>query len=130
MRRLPRLAVPLALITLVSCDSGPKAGEVVMDLVTPSQELGAIAFTLTAVQPEVIDTVTAACGGCRVDMRRRSATQVDGVVTGPLVPGALLRVTVSNVKLPQAYAAQVVDVARRDYALISVTTVRVEIPLQ
>lgn len=127
MRRLLGLALPLALILSLSCDSGPKAGEVDMQLVTPSQDLGAIAFTLIALGPEVIDTVTAGCGGCRVDLRRRSATHVDGVVTGPLVPGVLLRVGVSNVKLPRAYAAQALQAARRDYALVSVTTIRLEI---
>ncbi|UCF41367.1 MAG: hypothetical protein JSW43_03285 [Gemmatimonadota bacterium] len=126
MRRLLRLALPLGVILSLSCDSGPKDGEVVVALDTPSQDLGAIAFTLNALGPEVIDTVTAACGGCRVDLRRRSAKQVDGVVTGPLVSGALLRVAVSNRKLPQAYVAEALQAARRDYALVSVTTITLE----
>ncbi len=128
MRRMIRLALPLAAVVSLSCGSGPKAGDVVMELITPTQDLGAISFTVTAVQPEVIDTVTAVCGACEVFLLRRSATEVDGVVTGPLVPGPLLRLTVSDVQLPEAYAAQVHEAATRDYALTSVAAIRVEIP--
>jgi hypothetical protein len=129
MRRSLWLALPLALMLSLSCDSGPKNGEVVVQLVTPAQDIGAIAFTLTAVEPEVIDSVTAACAGCRLDLRRRSARQLDGVISGPIVAGDLLRVTVSNVLVPIAYRAEALQVARSDYALYSATTVRLEVPL-
>jgi hypothetical protein len=127
MRRLLRFALPLGVVLALACDTSPKDGELIVELVTPAQDLGAIAFTLNALGPEVVDTVTAACGGCRVDLRRRSAKQVDGVVTGSLAAGALLRVQVSNRKLPHAYVAQAVQAARRDYALLSVTTIELQV---
>jgi hypothetical protein len=129
MRRSLWLVLPLALVLSLSCDSGPLDGELSVELVTASQDLGAIAFTLTAVEPEVIDSVTAACGDCRLDLRRRSATQLDGVVSGPLVPGTLLRLTVSNVNVPVAYRVEVLQVARRDYVVLPVAAVSLEVPL-
>jgi hypothetical protein len=116
-RLLPTLTVAVALAAIGGCDSGPKAGEVVLNLTTPNQNDGAIQFRLTAVAPNTLDGVTAACTGCQVFFEPVSETETRGVLVGDVVPGEALRVLVSDRSARQAYAGQVVAVASRTYVL-------------
>jgi hypothetical protein len=58
-RTLTAVAALAAGTALGSCDSGPKAGEIVAEIVTPAVELGAASFRARALEPYTIDTVTA-----------------------------------------------------------------------
>jgi len=95
-------------------------GEVTFDLTTPNQDDGAIQFVVTAVEPATLLAVNAACTGCTVYAIPTGETEIRGVLTGPVVPGAALRVTVSDVGNRSAYAATVVAVANRAYAVRSI----------
>jgi hypothetical protein len=119
--RVRILGVIAALLMLGSCDSGPKAGEIVFVLTTPNQDDGALQFRLTAAEPNTLDGVAAGCAGCRVFTEVVSETEIRGVLTGDVVPGDALRVLVSDRKARQAYGGQVVAVASRTYLLRSTT---------
>ena len=128
MRKLRALLIPLAVVMAVGCDSGPQAGDLTMQLVSPVEDLGAFSFRITAVEPTMIDTVTAACSGCTVFTSRISGSEMQGVVTGDIGPGAVLRVSVSDTKLPEAYVGQVLEASAPDYELVSVTGMELTIP--
>ncbi len=108
--------VALALGAAVACDSGPQAGEITLDLVTPNQNDGAIQFTVMSGANEILAAVAAACAGCQVYSQTVSETEIRGVVVGTIGAGALLRVTVSDVKA-KMYEGAVVAVAASDYSL-------------
>jgi hypothetical protein len=112
-----RALLALTLASLATCDSGPQAGEIVFELSTPYQDDGAVQFRVTSLAPEMVDAVAAACVGCRVFVEVVSQTEIRGVLVGDVVPGAALRVTVSDRKARAAYAAEVVAVASRTYVL-------------
>jgi len=110
----------LVLVALAagSCDSGPSAGDLVFNLTTPNQDDGAVQFRLTSVAPAAIVDVAAECQGCQVFTQAVSDTEVRGVLLGTVVPGAALRVTVSDRKAA-GYAATVAAVSNRQYGLRS-----------
>lgn len=128
MRRTVGLAVAWAAILVVSCDSGPKAGEVVLELVTPYQDLGAVSFTVVAEEPNVIDTVTAGCSGCEVFTVRASDRQMLGVITGSLQAGPVLRLTVSDVDVPAAYSGRILQAANQAFELVPTAPSRLQGP--
>jgi hypothetical protein len=105
------------LVTAGSCDSGPKAGDVVFDLQTPNQDDGAIQFRITSTAPATMSAVAAECAGCQVFAEAVSETEIRGVLLGTVVPGPALRVTVSDRSALQAYSATVVAVSDRQYAI-------------
>jgi len=107
------------LVVLGGCDSGPKAGDLVFDLTTPNQDDGAIQFRLTATAPASLVSLAAECAGCLVYAEAVSDTEIRGVLLGTVVPGPVLRVTVSDRGSPQSYVATVVAVSDRQYALRS-----------
>lgn len=109
-----------AAVALGACDGGPEAGDVVFDLVAPAAQTGALTFYLSADAPLAIEAVSPACAACRVFVTAVSDQDVRGVVTGPVAPGPLLRVTVSDVQRPEAYAGRVSHVAGVDFRLLSV----------
>ncbi len=111
------LSVAIALAALGSCDSGPKSGELTVELVTPHAQLGAASFKVTAVTPASIESVVAGCTGCAVYTARVSDREVRGVVTGRFGPGPVIGVVVSDVGLPDAYAFQLYELAAPDYTL-------------
>lgn len=120
MRVRRGIVIGVAAALAVACDSGPKAGELTMELSSPVPALGALSFTVTAAEPTTLDTLTAACGGCRIFTTRLSEREMRGVVTGDFGPGAVARVAVSDVKVPSAYTGQLLEAAAPDYALRSV----------
>ena len=127
--RMPRaLLVPLAVAIVAGCDSGPQAGDLTVQLVSPVEDLGALSFSITATEPTMIDTVTAACAGCTVFTTRISGSEMRGVVTGEIGPGAVLRVSVSDTKVPEAYVGQVLEASAPDYELVSITGMELTIP--
>ena len=131
LSRAGALGVTAAIAALlVSCDSGPKAGDVTASLATPHQELGSVMFQVTAMAPNTIQGLTAACTGCKAFMSRVSDSEVRGIVTGPFGPGALVHVTVSNRRVPQAYAIQLLEMARTDYGLTALSGSTLQFPTQ
>lgn len=117
MTRLMRGIGFVVLLFGAACDTGPEAGELVFALSTPNADDGAVQFTLTAVAPNTIDGVAAACAGCQVFVETVREAEVRGVLVGEIMAGAALRVTVSDRKSPDMYAASVVAVASRTFAL-------------
>ena len=128
MKALRALLIPLAVVLAAGCDSGPQAGDLTMHLVSPVEDLGALSFSITATEPTMIDTVTAACAGCTVFTTRISGSEMRGVVTGDIGPGAVLRVSVSDTKVPEAYVGQVLEASAPDYELVSITGMELTIP--
>ncbi len=114
-----RTVLLLAVAATVTCDSGPKVGDLVFDLTTPNQDDGAIQFLVTATEAATLVAVNAACMGCTVYVIPTSETEIRGVLTGSVVPGAALRVTVSDVGNKSLYSAVVVAVANRAFTLRS-----------
>lgn len=127
MRVLRGALIGVAAVLAVACDSGPKAGEVVMELSSPVADLGAISFTVTAAEPNILDTLTAACAGCRSFTTRLSEREMRGVVTGDFGPGPVVRVSVSDVGARSAYAGQLLEASAPDYALVSVDSMQLVI---
>ena len=130
MRKLLGTGVGFAAMLVIACDGGPKAGEIVMELVNPDQPLGALVFTVTSAESFTVDSVTSTCVGCQLFTLRRSERDVRAVITGQLAVGPLIRVAVSDVKTPGAYGAVVIEAAARDFQLVSLTRIRLEIPQQ
>jgi hypothetical protein len=126
MRVLRGALIGVAAVLAAGCDSGPKAGEVVMELSSPVADLGAISFTVTAVEPNTLDTLTAGCAGCR-SFTTLSEREMRGVVTGDFGPGPVVRVSVSDVGARSAYAGQLLEASAPDYALVSVDSMQLVI---
>ncbi len=127
MRKLLGTGVGFAARLVIACDGGPKAGEIVMELVNPDQPLGALVFTVTSAESFTVDSVTSICVDCRLFTLRRSERDVRAVITGQLTVGPLIRIAVSDVKTPAAYDAVVIDAAARDFQLVSLTRIGLEI---
>jgi len=127
--RVGRLAATAAVVAgLFSCDSGPKAGDITASLATPHQELGSVMFSVTAVAPNTIEGLTAACTGCKAFMSRVADSEVRGIVTGPFGSGAVVHVTVSNTRVPEAYSIQLLELARTDYGLAALSGSTLQLP--
>lgn len=125
MKRLVMLGV--IALAVVTCDSGPQAGEVVLSLVSPNSQDGAVSFRLTAVEGETIASLSADCSGCKVFAYKVSDTEMLGVVTGQLAPGPVVRAMVSNVKKPERYSATVRAAASRTYAVRNTAGYTIEV---
>ncbi len=129
--RIGALGIAASIVALlVSCDSGPKAGDVTASLATPHQELGSVMFKVTAVAPNTIEGLTAACSGCMAFMSRVSESEVRGIVTGPLGGGALVHVAVSDRRVPEAYSVVLLELARADYGLAALSGSSLQFPTQ
>jgi len=107
----------LALICLATAcgdGTGPVDRTLVVRLDAAPGDDGALIFKVLAAGQERIDTVVPACNGCRVFARRASDVEMRVVVTGNLVPGALVRIGVSN-PVPQSYTVFAVEGASRSF---------------
>jgi hypothetical protein len=112
------LLLGFVVTALVSCgDGGPQAGSITLQLATPNQDDGAVQFRITATAPNIINSVSALCAGCRLFDERVSDTEILGIVTGNVSAGDFLSVSVSDVKTPSLYSGSVRSVAARDYSL-------------
>jgi hypothetical protein len=110
-----RLTWLLALALLGACgESGP--GDVTFSLTTPNQDDGAIQFTILAPESQTLGAVTAACTGCEVFVQAVTATEVRGVLLGPVAAGPVLLVSVSD-RGTDDYTATIQAVASRTYQL-------------
>lgn len=118
MRRRVLAMLGVGLWAALSCDTGPRAGDVPIELTSTRTDLGAVLFVARAAEPQTIDTVTAACQGCQAFMVRASASEVRGVLTGQLVDGTVLNLTVSDRKAVEAYTIQLVQVATRAHDVV------------
>jgi hypothetical protein len=109
------LALLAALPVFAGSCSGPVAGELTISLVTPNSDDGAILVRVTASESKEVTSITVVCSGCTIFKEQPSATEVRAVVTGNLAAGPLVRIGVSDTKSPDAYSAQVQQVASRTY---------------
>ena len=121
MRRALVFGLTLSLL-FVSCDDGPKSGELSVDLDTPRRDLGAVMFSIEAPQSATIDTVAASCSGCTVYLSRVSDSEVRGVLLGQSLGGPVMRVQVSDVSLVSGFAGSVLEAATETNAVVPVTT--------
>ena len=115
--RLAALAMAGAgLAILAGCGdgTGPVDRTLVVRLASAPGDDGALVFKVLAAGRERIDTVVAACSGCRVYARRVSDNEMRVVVTGTLAPGPLVQIGVSN-PTPQSFTAFAVEGASRSY---------------
>jgi hypothetical protein len=113
------IIVALLAGAVLTCDSGPKAGELTVELVTPRLQLGAALFRVTALEPQTIDTVTAACAGCQAFVARVSDREVRGIVTGTFGAGPLFRVGVPDRGAGEAFSFALQQLAAPDFHLVS-----------
>ena len=117
--RLRTLLVLLLLGLMVPACDGPTAGELSIDLITPSNSDGAILFKVKTPSSKDLGDITAACSGCQAFSYRVSATELYGVVTGPLTSGPLARIAVSDVGVRSAYLLTIVEISGLDHRLRS-----------
>jgi hypothetical protein len=102
---------------LLSCDSGPRAGELAFELVSPADDDRAIMFEVTAVETSTVEGLTAACTGCQAFWHKVSDTRLKGILIGSLGAGPVGRVAVSDVGDRTAYTLTLLDVAGTDLEL-------------
>jgi len=107
-------------LALASCD-GPSAGEVTLVLRTPNADDGAVAFAVTVPAPNEVTGATAACDGCDVFYTRVSSTELRGIVTGNVVAGPVVRLTVMQGAPYEAYRLDVLEVANRQFDEVPAT---------
>jgi len=103
-----------AAAALGSC-SGPTAGDLTVSLVTPNSDDGAVLIRVTASESKEVTGASVACGGCQLFLEKPSATELRAVITGSLVAGPLVHMSVSDTKSPSAYTVQIQQEASRTY---------------
>ena len=105
---------------LGSCKEGPKAGEIEVVLATPNSDDGAVQFTATTTPPYAITAASAACAGCKLFLVKLNDTQYRGVVTGNVVAGPLMRLSVPDTRAKASYTIQLNSIATRTFAVRSI----------
>lgn len=110
MRTHVFLVLSLLVMPLLACD-GPTAGELSVELITPSTNDGAILFKLRTPSPREFGDVTATCPDCQAFAYRINASEIYCVVTGQLSSGPLARVMVSDVSPRSVYEVTVLEVS-------------------
>jgi hypothetical protein len=113
-------ALAVAVLVGVSCDTGPKEGELQVELATPNANDGVILFRVTAVEPDAVIGATGACAGCQAFVYNVTDADMLVAVTGSLTNGPIARVMVSDVGA-KGYMLSVVQVAGQDRGLRSNT---------
>lgn len=116
MSRLVRWAVLAGVLASASCE-GPEVGELTVELSTPNGDDGAAILFVTAADSKELLGIAAACNGCRIFFEQVSPNEIRAIVTGPLVAGPLVRVTVSDAGARSAYSARLQQVASRSFEL-------------
>jgi hypothetical protein len=118
VKKLSFAAIFLIGLMGVACD-GPTAGELSVELVTPSTTDGAILFKIKTPAAMDVGEATASCAQCQAFSYRISDTELYCVVTGDLSSGPLARIAVSNVGIRGAYELTILEVSGRDRRLRS-----------
>ncbi len=111
-----RRALALLALTVLGCD-GPTAGEVTLVLATPNANDGAVTFTARVAAPNELTGASGGCAGCEVFYARVSRTELRGIVTGDLVAGPVVRLSVTDAGPSHAYRVDVLEVANRQFAV-------------
>ncbi len=115
MRSLLRAGVVIASLAVGGCIEEPSPRELTLSLVTPNSDDGAVRFTVTTAAPNRIVSATAVCEGCKVFYHEVSEVEFRVIVTGPLRPGPVARLLVSDAAPVGAYRVDVQEVAARDF---------------
>ncbi len=118
MKRFIWVLIVLVGLSGSACD-GPTAGEIVVDLATPSTTDGAILFKIEVPSSMELGEVTAACSACQAFVYMRSEIELYVVVTGPLSSGPVVRIAVSDAGARSIYAVTLLEVAGLDHRLRS-----------
>jgi len=95
-------------------DAGPQSGMVVVSLITPNTDDGAIRLTVNGPQ---VNTPQSATGAYVVFSRQVSQQVVDVIVVGDLVTGALIDIPVADMNRADEYRVSVAQVADRSDTL-------------
>ena len=106
-------AVAVGAVTLAAgCgkETGPTAGSLLVSLVTPSADDGAIRLTLYGGR---MGTITAANPDYRIFVARPDSTSARVIITGPVSAGPLLHIAVADAGLVASYGATVNEAAER-----------------
>ena len=107
-------------IQLSCSDSGPRAGELVVNFASPSADDWAVRFSVTATAPQTLQGLSATCSGCQAFVRQVSETELRVIVYGgPLPTSEVARVSVSNTRVPTAYTVTLQEVAGGDLGIYS-----------
>lgn len=115
MRSRLRAGAAIALLAALGCIQEPAPRELTLSLLTPNADDGAIRFTVSTAAPNRILSATAACEGCRVFYHAVSEVEFRVIVTGPLKPGPVARLLVSDAAPVSAYRVDVQEVAARNF---------------
>ena len=113
-------AMVAALFVSVACtdeptNPGPGDGTLVMRLITPNADDGALSFEISG----PVDSVSASTGSLQLFTRRLDGSTLLGAVVGELGDGAIVTLHVPDVSAAALYQATVLEVADRDDALRS-----------
>ncbi len=127
-RRARGAILVLAAAGLAACDAGPKSGQLTFELTAPLGNTGAVVFSVLGVAPLAVQGVVPACVGCQVFMTSLTDQELRGVVIGPLTTGPLVHVTVSDIRRPEAYTAEIREVAANDHTLLAATGYTLALP--
>lgn len=99
----------------LGCIDEPAPREVTLRLLSPNSNDGAVLFTVRTAAPNQILGAVPSCEGCKVFSYPVSEVELHVIVTGPLKPGPVARLVVSNAGPLAAYRIDLREVAARDF---------------
>jgi hypothetical protein len=102
-------------LAVMGCIQEPTPRELTLSLSTPNSDDGAVRFTVSTVAPNRIVAATAVCEGCKAFYYEVSEVEFRVIVTGPLKPGPVAKLLVSDAAPVGAYRVDVLEVAARDF---------------
>lgn len=117
MRSRLGAGVAIAWLAALGCIQEPAPRELTLSLLTPNADDGAVRFTVSTAAPNRIVSATAACEGCKVFYHAVSEVEFRVIVTGPLRPGPIARLLVSDAAPVSAYRIDVQEVAARNFQI-------------
>ncbi|GBD32818.1 hypothetical protein HRbin33_01792 [bacterium HR33] len=105
----------IAAVGALGCIQEPAPRELTLNLLTPNSDDGAVMFTVSTAAPNRIVSATPVCEGCKVFYHEVSEVEFRVIVTGPLRPGPVAKLLVSDAAPVGAYRVDVHEVAARDF---------------